>query len=121
MNIQLTSLWQAIRAAVFAVLIGVALAFLFAVIRYFLPMPRGITLAVVQVLKAIALLVGCFLFLKGEGGWWKGLFAGAVFCALSFLVFAFAGGVSWWAILDLLISLVTGALGGIAAVNLKRP
>ena len=120
MNIQLSSLWQVIRAAVFALLIGVALAFLLAVVRYFLPVSNGVTLAITQALKAISLLLGCFFFLSGEGGWWKGLLTGAVFCSLSFLTFAFAGGVSWWAIIDLLISLVTGALGGIAAVNLKR-
>ena len=123
MQIQSFPTLQPVKAAVFSTLIGLFLCFLFAVIRYFFPMPSGWTLLVVQTLKAVALLLGCLLCLSKEGGWWKGLVSGALFTALSFLTFSAVGGdfsLSWLILLDALIGLIVGALGGIAAVNLKR-
>lgn len=122
MNIQSVSLWQTVKAAAISIVIGAGLSLAFALTCYFFPLPRTVVLIVTQTVKAVSLLLGCFLCLSGEGGWWKGLISGAVFCALSFLVFSsIAGdGLSVWALVDILVCLLTGALGGIAAVNLKR-
>jgi putative membrane protein (TIGR04086 family) len=122
MNIQSVSVWQTVKAAALSIVIGVALSLLFALFCYFFPIPRKVVLIVTQTIKAVSLLSGCLLCLSGEGGWWKGLIAGAVFCALSFLVFSTVSGnaMSIGALIDLLVCLITGALGGIAAVNLKR-
>ena len=114
---------QPVKAAIFSTLIGLALSLLFAVACYFFPLPQKTVLVVTQTLKALSLLLGCLLCLSKEGGWWKGLLSGALFTALSFLTFSAVGGdfsLSWLLIVDALLGLFVGALGGIAAVNLKR-
>lgn len=123
MQIQSFSTLQPIKAAVFATLIGFLLSLLFAVVCYFFPLPSKWILIVTQSLKALSLLLGCFLCLSKEGGWWKGLVSGALFTALSFLAFSAVGGdfsLSWLILVDILLGLIVGAFGGIAAVNLKR-
>ena len=116
------TVWQTGKAAVLSLLIGVAACFLFAALYYFFPMPSAVVRVIAQVLKAGCLLLGCFLCLSGEGGWWKGLLSGGIFGVLSLLFFGWfgGGGLSAGALIDLAFCLIVGALGGIAAVNLKR-
>ena len=113
---------QTVKASVCAVLIGLVATLLLAVVCYFFPLPRTAVLVITQTIKGVSLLLGCWLCLYGEGGWWKGLLTGAIFCALSFLVFASLSGDkgSLLALVDLAICLLIGGLGGIMAVNLKR-
>ncbi len=123
MQIQSFPTLQPVKAAVFATLIGLLFSLLFAVVCYFFPLPPKWLLIVTQTLKAVSLLLGCLLCLSKEGGWWKGLLTGALFTALSFLTFSAVGGdfsLSWLLLLDVLLGLIVGAFGGIAAVNLKR-
>ncbi|MBQ8319859.1 MAG: TIGR04086 family membrane protein [Clostridia bacterium] len=117
------SVLQPLKAALFATLLGLAFSLVFAVICYFFPLSPTVIRVIAQTLKAISLALGCFLCLSKEGGWWKGLTAGLLFTALSFLTFSAFGGdfsLSWLIALDLLFGLFVGALGGIAAVNLKK-
>lgn len=123
MQIQSFPAVQPIKAAIVSTLIGLVLSVLFAVVCYFFPMSPKVVLIVTQSLKCLSLLLGCLLCVTREGGWWKGLVAGALFTALSFLTFSAVGGdfsLSWLILLDLLSGVLVGTLGGIAAVNLRK-
>lgn len=123
MQIQSFPALQPVKAAVLSTLLGLVFSLVFAVLCYFFPLPQKIVLIVTQTLKALSLLLGCLLCLSQDGGWWKGLLSGALFTALSFLTFSAVGGdfsLSWLLLVDIALGLFVGALGGIAAVNLKR-
>lgn len=117
------SFLQSVKAAVLATLFSVAFALLFSVFLRFVPLSDKVAAPVCQVLKYVALSLGCMLAVKDDGGWWKGLLAGAVFTALSFLSFSAFGGhfsLTWLILVDLLLGLAVGAAAGVLAVNLRK-
>ena len=76
-----------------------------------------------QFMKAIAILAGVFVFIRGEKGWLKGGATGLLFTALSYLAFSAIGGdfsLGWLIFLEILTAFLVGAVGGILAVNLKK-
>ena len=107
-------------------LAGVAVSVVFVLgLAFFVrirPLNSTAQLAVAQTLKSLSLLIGCLLFLRGEGGWRKGLFAGVLFAVLSYLLFSSVGGFAWsWKVLvDLAMGLGVGLFSGIVAVNLTH-
>ena len=114
---------QSIKAALTGTVISVVFALLLALIAYFSPIGERALTITAQSLKAVSLLLGCFLCFFGEGGWKKGLLAGVLFAMLTYLSFsAIAGnfGWSWKWIIDLALGLGVGFLSGIAAANLKK-
>ena len=117
------NLLQSVKAAIAGVLFSVVFALLLALIVRFFPIGETAQTVVAQSLKALSLAVGCFLFLRSEGGWKKGLLAGLMFTLLTYLSFSAIGGSfgwSWKVLLDLALGLGVGILAGIAAVNLKK-
>jgi putative membrane protein (TIGR04086 family) len=76
-----------------------------------------------QFIKAVAILVGVFTFVRGEKGWLKGGGVGILFTGLSYLAFSALGGdfsLGWLIFVELLTAFLVGAIGGILAVNLKK-
>ena len=76
-----------------------------------------------QTVKVLSILCGTLLFIRGEKGWLKGGGAGLLFTALSYLAFSAIGGdfsLSWLIFLEIAFAFVSGALGGIIAVNVKK-
>ena len=113
---------QSVKGAFTGVIISVVFAFLLSLVAHFFPIgERALTIAA-QSLKALSLVLGCFLCFSGEGGWRKGLLAGGLFAMLTYLSFsAISGGFAWswkW-LIDLALGLGVGFLSGIAAANLK--
>ena len=116
-------LLQPMKAAVAGTVLSVVCALLLAVVLTFAPMGKATLTIVSQTLKAVSLAVACLLFLRDEGGIGKGLLAGVMFTALSYLCFSAIGGdfsASWLILLDFALGIGVGVLSGIAAVNLKR-
>jgi putative membrane protein (TIGR04086 family) len=109
---------SALAGAVVSVFFVLGLAF-FVRIR---PLSSAVQLAVAQTLKSLSLLIGCLLFLRGEGGWRKGLLAGVLFTVLTYLLFSSVGGFAWsWnVVIDLVLGLGVGLFSGIVAVNLTH-
>ena len=116
------SFLEIVKAALAGVAVSVVFVLGLALFVRLCPLDSGIQLAVAQTLKAISLLLGCLLFLRTDGGWKKGLLAGAVFTLLTYLIFSSVGGFVWsWKILiDLVLGLGVGLFSGIVAVNLTR-
>ncbi len=85
--------------------------------------PDGAIYPVNQAIKVFSVALGGLFFVRGERGWLKGGVIGLLFTMLSYLTFSAIGGdfaLSWIALVELLIGLLSGALCGIIAVNLQR-
>ena len=117
-----TEFLQSIKSAVAGAVVSVVFALLLALFLHFCPLGETAQLVTAQTLKALSLVVGCVLFIRSEGGWKKGLLAGLLFTALSYLFFSAIGGFGWsWKLLfDLALGLGVGVFAGVAAVNLTR-
>ncbi len=115
--------FQVLKAVLFSLAFALVSTFIFALLLRFTPMPDGAVKPVVAVLKALCVILGVFLFVRGEKGLLKGAVAGG-FCMLAtrllFSAFCgyFAGG--FLIALDLLIGVIAGGVCGVIAVNLKR-
>ncbi len=115
---------------VFSILKGLAIALccslIFALVFAFVlrvrSIPEKAIYPVNQVLKTLALAVGGLLCIRGEKGFVKGGVLGLLFTMLSYLTFSAIGGdfsLSWLILVELLGGVLTGALCGIIAVNLR--
>ena len=109
--------------------VGLALAFsflasvVFASILQFSPLPDKVIYPINQTVKVVAIVLGALVCVRGEKGLLQGLAIGGLFTALSYLAFSALGGdfsLSWLIFLEVGVALLTGALSGILAVNLKR-
>ena len=111
-----------VKGAALALALSLLSVVVFAVILRCTAISDGFVYPITQTLKAVCLCLGALVFVRGEKGWLKGAGVGLVFTALSYLAFSALGGdlsLSWLIALELALSLVIGALGGIVGVNLK--
>ena len=109
--------------------VGFALGFSFlavvilANILRFTPLSEKVVYPVNQTVKVVAILLGAFLFVRGEKGFLKGGAIALMFTALSYLTFSAIGGnfsLSWWIVIELFLALSAGIIGGAIAVNVRR-
>ncbi len=115
----------------FSVIKGVGLALalsflgaiLFASVLLNVSVADKIIYPVNQLIKAVALVVGALVCVRGEKGWLKGGAVGLLFTALSYLAFSAIGSdfsLSWLVLVELGAAALIGALSGSLAVNLCR-
>lgn len=109
--------------------VGLALGFAFLGVVVFAGVLRSTNILdravypVNQTLKLLAIALGTLVFVRGEKGFLQGGAIGLLFAALSYLTFSALGGdfsLSWVAIVEVLLSVLTGAVCGAVAVNLHR-
>lgn len=96
---------------------------LFALVIKLFSLPSSVIFPVNQVIKAAALLLGCFFGVGREQGLFKGSLIGFFFMFVTYFLFLFLGGMqnfSPFFFLELLFGAVIGALGGILAVNIRK-
>ena len=119
---QTEHLVQVAKASVVGTLISLVFVFIFASVALYFPMGSTAQTLVAQTLKALSLLVGSFLSIRGEGGWKKGAIAGLLFTMLTYVSFSSIGGFAWsWKLLlDFMLCEAVGIFSGIASVNLRR-
>jgi putative membrane protein (TIGR04086 family) len=104
---------------VFSLFLSVAIA---CALRFF-SVSEKVIYPINQGVKVLAVFVGCLAGVRGEKGLIKGVVAGLLFTALSYLTFSALGGdfsLSWWIVIELFLSLLSGAVGGAVAVNIRR-
>ena len=105
---------------------SMVLVLVFAFCLRFFGMSDGVITIVVQIIKGLSVLFGTFIALKKqkELGIWTGVLIGAMFTALSFLVFSVLDGFrfefSSTILIDLVFGSIIGGISGIIAVNLKK-
>ena len=112
-----------VKAVLLSLAVSLLAAVVFAVILQAAPMAQGTIYTINQVLKAVALAVGVFAFIRGEKGWLKGGVSGLLFTGLSYLAFSAIGGdfsLSWLALVELALAVFAGVVGGVIGVNLRR-
>lgn len=117
------NLFQIIKAVAFSLACSLLYAVVFAVILKHTRISDRAVYPINQTAKLIILFLGAFFFIKGEKGFLKGIAVGVLFCFLSYLTFSAFGGdfsLSWLIIIELILSAVTGLLGGVLAVNFRR-
>ena len=112
-----------VKAVLLSLAVSLLAAVVFAVILRAAPLAQGTIYTVNQVLKAVAIAVGVFAFVRGEKGWLKGGVTGLLFTGLSYLAFSAIGGdfsLSWLIFIELALAFLIGAISGILSVNLKK-
>lgn len=117
------SLFQIIKGTGLALVLSLVTALLFAVLLRCTYIPDSLIYPVNQTLKAICIIVGALLCVRGEKGFIKGGAIALLFTALSYLAFSAIGGdfsLSWMIVVEVFLALMTGVLSGSIAVNLRR-
>lgn len=74
-------------------------------------------------IKAVAIFLGVFFFIKDGQGWLKGLISGAVAAILIYFIFAIIASrilFSWLNLLDLIICAVLGLVSGVITQIIKN-
>lgn len=100
-------------------LIGILI---FALIVKFTAPTTAVVKTVNQIVKVIAVFIGCFFSVKGKLGIVKGGVAGALFTVLLYAVFAIMSGTGIFSLemfIDLLFTAGIGGISGIIAVNVR--
>ncbi|MBP5194209.1 MAG: TIGR04086 family membrane protein [Clostridia bacterium] len=104
-----------------SVCLGCILAFALALKFFALP-PLWIRI-INQAIKLAGILVGCLVGVRGERGFLKGGAVGLAVVAVTFLLFGLvSGGITFGVstLFEALYGIISGALCGIIAVNLKK-
>lgn len=117
------SLFQIIKGTGLALVLSLVTALLFAVLLRCTYIPDSLIYPVNQTLKAICIIVGALVCVRGEKGFIKGGAIALLFTALSYLAFSAIGGdfsLSWMIVVEVFLALMTGVLSGSIAVNLRR-
>ena len=86
-------------------------------------LPNKAVYPILQTLKVVFILLSALLFIRGEKGWLKGGAVGLLFTALSYLTFSAIGGdfsLSWLVLVEIILALFAGVIGGVIGVNLRR-
>ncbi len=116
-------IFTTVKGLLCALAAALLLTVIFASILQVSPLPDSVIYPVNQVIKGVSIALGTVLFVRGDKGWLKGGAVGLLFTALSYLAFSALGGdfsLSWLILLELVIALLTGAIGGAVGVNLRE-
>lgn len=115
---------EMIKTVIFAVIITLVLVLIAALIIKFFSVPTSAIPAINQVIKGVSIVVSELVFFKQKNyGFLRGIILGLSYIFLSSLVFAlFNGSFSFGISLlnDVTFACVTGLVGGIIAVNVKK-
>ncbi|MBQ9714324.1 MAG: TIGR04086 family membrane protein [Clostridia bacterium] len=116
-------LFSVIKGVAFALLASVLFSILFACVLRAAPALANVVYPVNQIVKVLAAFLGGLFFVRGEKGWLKGLGVGGLFFLLSYLTFSAFGGnfsASWLILVECIVTVLGGIIGGIFGVNLRR-
>ena len=76
-----------------------------------------------QVFKILSIVVGGLIFIRGDKGWLKGIIYGLIAVIVTYLLYgaiAHSLSISWKFAIEILLGVVSGAITGIIAVNIKK-
>ncbi len=104
------------KGACIAVIFTLAAVLVFALAIKLFSLPSSVITPVNQVIKFVAVFIGCFFCIRPGRAFFKGLLCGAIVALVTYFLFAvIAGSISfgWMNLLDLLFG---AAAGGISAL-----
>ena len=105
-----------------SVVITLAAVLLFAFLIKIFSIGSSVITPVNQVIKALAIFVGCLFSLHTSKGWLKGALSGIAVILLTYFIFAIiAGEISFGVsnVIEILFGGIAGAISGVIAVNLR--
>ena len=112
-----------VKGVASALALSFVFALVFALVLRFVSLPNQAIYPTNQVLKSVSLCVGVILHVRGEKGWLKGGACGAIFTALSYLLFSGIANdfsLSWLFFGESALTVLVGAVSGSLAVNMRR-
>lgn len=112
-----------IKGILMAVVATLALVLVMSLLLKFVSMGDGVVYAVNQVIKAVSILVGCFVGIRGKLGFLKGAILGIIVMCINYLVFSIIS--SDWQfglsnVIDIAIGGVMGLIGGAIKSTLSK-
>ncbi len=110
---------KAILLALICCLTGILI---FALVVKFTAINQTVIKIVNQIIKVLAVFIGCFFSVKGKLGIVKGVIAGAVFSVLLYAVFATMSGAGLFSVemlADIAFTAIIGGISGVIAVNVR--
>ncbi len=116
--------WEFVKTLIIAIIFTMLLVLIFAIIVRFCSVESKYIPIVNQVIKCLSIVSAILLcFSKRPNGWLRGFLFGVVYALAAFLVFStFSGKFDFGIKLlnDCVLGGVTGLIGGIIAVNVKK-
>lgn len=116
--------WEFVKTLIIAIIFTMLLVLIFAIIVRFCSVESKYIPIVNQVIKCLSIVSAILLcFSKRPNGWFRGFLFGVVYALAAFLVFStFSGKFDFGIKLlnDCVLGGVTGLIGGIIAVNVKK-
>lgn len=116
--------WEFVKTLIIAIIFTMLLVLIFAIIVRFCSVESKYIPIVNQVIKCLSIVSSILLcFSKRPNGWLRGFLFGVVYALAAFLVFStFSGKFDFGIKLlnDCVLGGVTGLIGGIIAVNVKK-
>ena len=112
-----------VKGLLCALVVALLATVIFASVLQAAPLPDSVIYPVNQTIKVVAIVLGAFLFVRGEKGFLKGGVVALLFTALSYLTFSALGGdfsLGWLVLLELILAFLIGAVSGILTVNMKK-
>ncbi len=116
--------FEVIKANIIALIVALAAVLLSALAVKLFNISDGAIPIINQVIKTVAIFMGCMLSLKKpNNGWLRGLICGFIFVWVSYIVFSlldnrFVFGLSL--LNDCVLGTVAGMISGIIAVNIRK-
>ena len=111
------------KSVCIAAIVTLAAVLVFALLVKLFSIGSGAITAVNQVIKAVAIFVGCMVCVKPGRGLLKGLVSGVAVIILTYFLFAILAGESsfgWTNVLDLVFGALVGAVSGFVAGFVKN-
>ena len=111
------------KSVCIAALVTLAAVLVFALLVKLFSIGSGAITAVNQVIKAVAIFVGCMVCVKPGRGLLKGLVSGVAVIILTYFLFAILAGeitFGWTNVLDLVFGALVGAVSGFVAGFVKN-
>lgn len=111
------------KSVCIAAIVTLAAVLVFALLVKLFSIGEGAITAVNQVIKAVAIFVGCMVCVKPGRGLLKGLVSGVAVIILTYFLFAILAGeiaFGWTNVLDLVFGALVGAVSGFVAGFVKN-
>ena len=111
------------KSVCIAAIVTLAAVLVFALLVKLFSIGSGAITAVNQVIKAVAIFVGCMVCVKPGRGLLKGLVSGVAVIILTYFLFAILAGENsfgWTNVLDLVFGALVGAVSGFVAGFVKN-
>ncbi len=111
------------KSVCIAAIVTLAAVLVFALLVKLFSIGSGAITAVNQVIKAVAIFVGCMVCVKPGRGLLKGLVSGVAVIILTYFLFAILAGeiaFGWTNVLDLVFGALVGAVSGFVAGFVKN-